>query len=125
MTEDELSNIIIGFAIKVHKALGPGLLESAYEHCLVYELKKAGLDVERQRRLPLIYEEVRIGCVYRLDIIVDNKVIVEVKSAREITDIDCRQTLTYLKFSNTKLGLLINFNVLLLKQGVKRIVNNL
>ena len=125
MTEDELSKIIIGLAIKVHRALGPGLLESAYEQCLFYELRKSGLKVERQRPLMLIYEDVTLDCAYKLDIIVEDKVIVEIKAILELTDIDLAQTLTHLKLSNCKLGLLINFNVLLLKQGIRRVVNNL
>jgi GxxExxY protein len=125
MHENELSEIIIGSAIKVHKALGPGLLESAYEECLNYELKKSGLKVDKQKALPLVYEEIKLDCGYRIDLIVENKVIIEVKSVEALNDIFLAQVLTYLKLSNCKLGLLINFNVLRLKDGIKRVVNNL
>lgn len=124
MREDELTEIIIGCAIKVHKALGPGLLESAYEECLFYELKKTGLAIEKQKPLPLIYEEVKLDCGYRSDIIVENKVVIEVKSVDGLSDIHLAQTLTYLKLAKCKVGLLINFNVLKLTQGLKRVVNN-
>jgi GxxExxY protein len=125
MHENELSEIIIGSAIKVHKALGPGLLESTYEECLNYELKKSGLKVDKQKALPLVYEEIKLDCGYRIDLIVENKVIIEVKSVEALNDIFLAQVLTYLKLSNCKLGLLINFNVLRLKDGIKRVVNNL
>lgn len=124
--ENELSGIIIGCAIEVHKKLGPGLLESAYEECLSYELRNAGLSVERQKPLPLIYKEVKMECGYRLDILVNKKVVVEVKSVEAIADIHLAQVLTYLRVSEAKLGLLINFNVLKLSNGgIKRIVNHL
>ncbi|MEO5570644.1 MAG: GxxExxY protein [Bacteroidia bacterium] len=125
MNENEISQIIIGCAIKVHKALGPGLLESAYEACTSYEISKTGLYFEIQKPLPLIYEEVKLECGYRLDIMVDRKVVVEIKAVEALNDIHLAQVLTYLKVSGCKLGLLINFNVLLLKDGIKRIVNNL
>jgi GxxExxY protein len=125
MTEDELSNIIIGCAIKVHSALGPGLLESAYEECLNYELIKAGLSVQKQKPLPLIYEEVKLEVGYRIDLLVENKVVIEVKSVEGLNDVHLAQVLTYLKLNNYKLGLLINFNVALLKNGLKRVVNKL
>ncbi len=125
MTENELSNIVIGCAIKVHSALGPGLLESAYQECLLYELRKAGLQVEKQKALPLVYEDVKLECGYRVDLLVEGKLIIEIKAAEGITDIHLAQVLTYLKLSGCKLGLLINFNVVLLKQGIKRVVNNL
>lgn len=125
MTEDGLSKIIIGCAIKVHSALGPGLLESAYEECLNYELTKAGLSVQKQKPLPLIYEEVKLEVGYRIDLLVENKVVIEVKSVEALNDVHLAQALTYLKLNNYKLGLLINFNVSLLKNGLKRIVNKL
>jgi GxxExxY protein len=125
MTENEISGKIIGCAIEVHKLLGPGLLESAYVECLFYELQKAGLYVEKQKPLPLIYKEVRLDAGYRLDLIVEHKVIVEVKAIEAINDIHIAQVLTYLKLSGCKLGLLMNFNVLLLVDGVKRLVNKL
>jgi len=99
------------------------LLESVYKECLVYELKKNGLSVEKEKPLPIIYDDVKLDCGYRLDIFVTNKVIIEVKSVKEMHDIYLAQLLTYLKLSDCKLGLLINFNVLLLKDGLKRVIN--
>lgn len=125
MTENQLSNIVIGCAIKVHSALGLGLLESAYQECLFYELRRAGLAVEKQKPLPLVYESVKLECGYRVDLLVEGKLIIEIKSVEAITDIHLAQVLTYLKLSNCKLGLLINFNVVQLKHGIKRVVNNL
>jgi len=125
MTENELSRIVFDCALKVHQSLGPGLLESAYEECLFYELKKMGLSVEKQKPLPLIYEEVKLDVGYRIDIIVENKLIVEIKSVEALNDVHFAQLLTYLKLTSCKLGLLINFNVSLIKNGVKRVVNNL
>ena len=123
ITEEEISKIVFESALKVHKALGPGLLESAYEECLFYELKKTNLKVEKQKSLPLIYEEVKLEVGYRIDIIVEDKFIVEVKSVEALNDVHLAQLLTYLKLSECKLGLLINFNVKLLKDGVRRIIN--
>jgi GxxExxY protein len=125
MIENDISQIIIGCAIKVHTALGPGLLESAYEECLYYELVKAGLKVEKQKALPLIYEEIKLEVGYRLDLIVENKVIVEIKACEGLNDVHLAQVLTYLKLSDVKLGLLINFNVSKVKNGIQRVVNNL
>jgi len=125
MTENELSKIVFNCALKVHQALGPGLLESAYEECLFYELKKSGLEIQKQKALPLFYEEVKLDVGYRLDIIVENKLILEIKSVDALNDIHFAQLLTYLKLTNCKLGLLINFNVLLIRNGIKRVVNNL
>ena len=125
MTENELSRIVFDCALKVHQSLGPGLLESAYEECLFYELKRIGLSVEKQKPLPLIYEEVKLDVGYRIDIIVENKLIIEIKSVEALNDVHFAQLLTYLKLTNCKLGLLINFNVSLIKNGVKRVVNNL
>lgn len=125
MTENELSNIVIGCAIKVHSALGPGLLESAYQECLFYELRKAGLQVEKQKTLPLVYEDVKLECGYRVDLLIEGKLIIEIKAVEGITDIHLAQVLTYLKLSGCKLGLLINFNVVQLKQGIKRVVSSL
>jgi GxxExxY protein len=124
MKENEITEIIIGCAIKVHKTLGPGLLESAYEECLYHELSKLSLDIQKQKPLPLIYEEVKLECGYRVDLLVDRKVVVEVKSIEALNDIHLAQILTYLKLSNCKVGLLINFNVLKLIDGVRRVVNN-
>ena len=125
MIENDLSQLIIGCAIKVHTALGPGLLESAYEECLYYELVKEGLKVEKQKALPLIYENIKLEVGYRLDLIVEGKVIIEIKAVESLNDVHLAQVLTYLKLSNVKLGLLINFNVTRVKDGIKRIVNNL
>lgn len=125
MNENELSEIIIGGAINVHKKLGPGLLESAYAECLSHELVKAGIYIEKQKPLPLIYDEVKLECGYRADIVVENKVIIETKSVEALNEVHFAQLLTYLKLSNCKLGLLINFNVLRVKEGIKRVVKNL
>jgi len=125
MPENELSNIIIGTAIEIHKALGPGLLESAYKECLFYKLKQQGLQIVKEKPIPLIFEEVKLDCGYRIDILVENKVVIEVKSVDALNDIHLAQTLTYLKLGNFKLGLLINFNVVSLKSGIKRVVNGL
>src|ERR1700733_9110797 len=124
-TENELSNIIIGEAIYIHKALGPGLLESVYKECLYYRLNKKELSVVKEKAMPLIFEEIRMECGYRVDLIVNNKVIIEIKCVEILGDIHKAQTLTYLRLTDIKLGLLINFNVVLLKDGLKRIVNNL
>ena len=121
--ENKLSSTIIGAAISLHKSLGPGLLESAYKECLYYELVKAGLYVEKEKPLPLIYQEIKLECGYRLDLLVENRLIVEIKSVEALNDIHLAQVLTYLKISNRKLGLLINFNVLKLKEGVRRVIN--
>ena len=125
MYENEISERIIGCAIEVHKILGPGLLESAYEECLFYEIFQTGLRVEKQKPLPLIYKEIKLEVGYRIDLIVENKVLVEIKSVEALNDIHTAQVLTYLKLSSCKLGLLMNFNVLRVKDGIKRLVNNL
>lgn len=124
-TENDLSNIIIGEAIHVHKALGPGLLESVYESCLYHRLSKTDLIIKKEQPIPVIFEEVKLECGYRADMIIENKVIIEIKAVEALNDIHKAQVLTYLRLTNLKLGLLINFNVLYLKDGVKRIVNNL
>ena len=123
MTENEISKIVFESALKVHKVLGPGLLESAYGECLFYELKKSNLKVEKQKALPLIYEEVKLDVGYRIDMIIENKFIIEVKSVETLTDVHLAQLLTYLRLSDCRLGLLINFNVKLLKEGVRRVIN--
>jgi len=125
MTENEISEKIIGCAIEVHKSLGPGLLESAYLECLFYELQRLGLSVEKQKSLPLVYKEVKLDAGYRLDLIVEGKVIIEVKSIESLDDIHTAQILTYLRLSDCRLGLLMNFNVLRLVDGLKRLVNKL
>lgn len=123
MTENELSKIVFDCGLKIHRALGPGLLESAYEECLFYELIKANLFVEKQKNLPLVYEEVKLDIGYRTDLVIENKLIVEIKAVEAINEIHLAQILTYLKLSKLKLGLLINFNVALFKDGVKRVIN--
>jgi GxxExxY protein len=118
-----ITESIIGSAIQVHKALGPGLLESAYEHCLAYEVTKKNLRVEQQKGLPLVYELVKLECGYRIDLVVEASVIVEVKSVDALAPIHEAQILTYLKLSGCKLGLLINFNVPVVKDGIHRYIN--
>ena len=125
MTENELSRIVLGQAISVDKALGPGLLESVYETCLYYRLSKTGLMIERQKPIPLVFEEVKLECGFRCDIVVKNKLIIEIKSVEGLNEVHFAQVLTYLKLTRIKLGLLLNFNVLQLKDGLKSIVNNL
>jgi GxxExxY protein len=125
MTENEISKIIIGLAIQVHRSLGPGLLENAYKECLFYKINQYGLFVEKEKVLPLIFEEVKLDCGYRVDLLVENKFIIELKSVESLSEIHLAQTLTYLKLGNYKLGLLINFNEVLLKNGIRRVVNNL
>ncbi len=123
MTENEIANKVIGCAIEIHQALGPGLLESAYKECLFYKLQENGLIVEKEKPMPLVFEEVKLECGYRIDLLVENKVVIELKSVEGLTDVHLAQTLTYMKLGDYKLGLLINFNVALLKQGVKRVIN--
>jgi GxxExxY protein len=127
MTEPErlnkLTETIIGAAIQIHRVLGPGLLESAYKACLAYELNKRGLFVEQEKGVPLIYEEVKLECGYRMDLLVERSVIVEVKSVDALAPIHEAQTLSYLKLSGHKLALLINFNVTTLKGGIRRFIN--
>jgi GxxExxY protein len=120
-----LSNKIIGQAIEVHTALGPGLLESAYKECMYYKIGKSGLYVEKEKPMPLVFEEVKLDCGYRIDLLVDNKFVIEIKSVEALSDIHLAQVLTYLKLGNFKLGLLMNFNVVKLKDGIKRVVNGL
>ena len=122
MIHQELTEKIIACAIRVHSNLGPGLLESSYEECLAYELFKRGIQFERQKSLPLIYEDIRLEIGYRLDIIIENKVIVEVKSVEMLNEVYLAQILTYLKLSGCRIGLLINFNVKYLKEGIKRVI---
>lgn len=125
LTENEISKIVFDACLKVHKALGPGLLESAYEECLYFELVKSGLKVEKQKALPLVYEDVKLEVGYRIDLLIENKLIIEIKAVEALNDIHLAQVLTYLKLSEIKLGMLINFNVLLIKNGIKRVVNKL
>jgi GxxExxY protein len=122
MQINEITKTIIGCAIEVHKQLGPGLLESTYEACLYYELVKNGLNVQSQLGLPLVYKEIKLEIGYRLDFLVENCVVIEIKSVEGLTDVHTAQVLTYLKLSKAKIGLLINFNVLRLKDGIKRLI---
>ena len=125
MSENEISFKIIGAALELHKTLGPGLLESVYEAALAFDLRELGFDVKTQVPMPLVYKEVKQDVGYRIDLLVENMVIVEIKSIENLAPVHFAQTLTYLKLSNKKLALLINFNTKLLKDGVHRIVNNL
>ena len=123
MTENEISHKIIGIAIEVHNAIGPGLLESAYKECMYYKIGKSGFFVEKEKPMPLVFEEVRLECGYRIDLVVENKLVIEIKSVDALNNVHLAQTLTYLKLGNYKLGLLINFNVVKLKDGIKRVIN--
>lgn len=125
MSINQLSNKIIGAAIEVHKALGPGLLESAYEECLCHELNGNDLSFERQKALPVVYKGKRLDCGYKLDIVIENTIVLELKSCDQIEPIHKAQILTYLKLSGLKLGLLLNFNVPIMRDGIVRIVNGL
>jgi len=121
--ENQLSHKVIGLAIEVHKALGPGLLESAYQECLFFKITQAGLKVEKEKPMPLVFEEVKLECGYRIDLLIENKLVIELKSVEALNDVHLAQTLTYMKLGNYKLGLLINFNVSQLKNGIKRVIN--
>ena len=122
---NKLTEKIIGCAIEVHKGIGPGLLESAYEECLCYELSQAGLSFERQVSLPVIYKQVKLDCGYRLDIVVESQIIIEVKAVDQIISIHEAQLLSYLRMLNKRLGLILNFHSTVMKSGIKRIANNL
>ena len=123
MEINEITEHILKCAYKVHTELGPGLLESAYEECLYYELKQSGLEVEKQKALPLVYHEVKLDAGYRIDLLVSNQVVIEIKAIDGFTDVHIAQVLTYLKLSKCKIGLLINFNVASLKYGIRRLAN--
>jgi GxxExxY protein len=123
MTENEISGKVIGLAISVHSVLGPGLLESAYQECLYYKLRESGLYVEKEKPMPLVFEGVHLECGYRIDLLVENKLVIEVKSVEALSDVHLAQTLTYMKLGGYKLGLLMNFNVTRLKNGIKRVIN--
>ena len=125
MTENEIAKIIVDLAYKIHTKLGPGLLESVYEEILFYELTQTGLKTERQKPLPVIWENIKMNDGFRADLVVENKVIIELKSVDIITPVYPKKLLTYLRVSGLKLGLLINFNTALIKHGIQRIVNNL
>ena len=122
MEINQITQEILDSAYKIHTALGPGLLESAYQACLVYELKKKGLKVEVEKGLPLIYEEVKLECGYRIDILVEKRVVIELKTVEAFTDVHTAQVLTYLKLSDCKVGLLLNFHTKSLKNGIKRLI---
>ncbi|MEK6744947.1 MAG: GxxExxY protein [Nitrospirota bacterium] len=125
MTENEIAKIVVDLCIKIHRSLGPGLLESVYEAALVYELKKLGIKASNQVDVPLVYDEINMDVGFRADVIVDDKVIVEIKSIENVIPVHKKQLLTYLKLSGRKLGLLANFNVELMKDGITRIANGL
>ena len=125
MTENELSYKVIGVVIELHKQIGPGLLESAYENALAYELRSLGLEVSQQVAMPFVYKDVQLEVGYRIDILVENKIIIEIKSVECLAPVHYSQLLTYLKLSDKRLGLLINFNSKLVKDSIHRIVNDL
>ena len=125
MTENELSKTIVDCCFKIHTTLGPGLLESVYEELLTFELHKAELNITRQQGIPVVYEGIKMDLGFRSDIIVENKVIIEIKSIEAIAPVHQKQLLTYLRITGLKLGLLVNFNESLIKNGIQRIVNNL
>mgnify|MGYP003575675127 FL=1 len=125
MNENEISTIIIGLAIQIHRMLGPGLLENVYKECLFHKIKQRGLIVEKEKPMPLVFEEIKLDCGYRIDLLVENKYVIEIKAVETLTVNHLAQTLTYLKLGNYKLGLLINFNESLLKNGIRRVANNL
>lgn len=124
MNDSELTGKIIGIAIDVHRALGPGLLENAYKECLFYKLQKSGFHCIKEKPMPLFFEGVKMECGYRIDILVEERIIIEIKSVETLTDVHIAQTLTYIKLGKYRLGLLINFNVILLKNGIKRLIND-
>jgi GxxExxY protein len=122
MNQEEIFKKVLDCSFKVHIELGPGLLESAYTECLYYDLIQEGLNVEKQKPLPLVYKEVKLEAGYRIDLFVENCIIIEIKSVESLADIHMAQILTYLKLSSSKLGLLVNFNVMHLKEGLKRVI---
>lgn len=123
MKEDLLTKTIIGLAIDVHTALGPGLLENAYKEYLFYKIAKSGFHVEKEKIMPLVFEDVRLDCGYRIDILVENNLVLELKSVESLKEIHLAQTLTYMKLGDYRFGLLMNFNVLRLRDGIRRVVN--
>jgi GxxExxY protein len=122
MDENSLSKIVIGHAIAVHRVLGPGLLESAYRNCLYYDLTQDGLNVEMEKPIPIVYKEVKLDHGYRVDLLVENKLVIEIKTVEGFSDVHTAQVLTYLKLGNYKLGILVNFHTAVLKNGIKRII---
>ena len=125
MTENQISGLILDICFKVHKTLGPGLLESAYKECIYFELLRNQVLVEKEKPQPLVYDKIKLECGYRIDLLVEKKVLIEVKSVQELNDVHLAQVLTYLRLGNYKLGMLINFNVAYLKDGIRRVVNGL
>ncbi len=125
LSENQISHLVINKALKVHRTLGPGLLESAYSKCLTIELNKENLIIEREKYISLEYEGIPVDKAYKVDLMINNKVIIEIKAVTSLTNVHLSQILTYLRLTNCKLGLLINFNVNLLKNGIRRVVNNL
>ena len=123
MHVNQLASRVIGIAIDIHNALGPGLLESCYKECLYYKLMQSGLFVEKEKPMPLVFEEVKLECGYRIDLLIEGKLLLEIKSVEALNDIHLAQTLTYLKLGNYNLGLLFNFNVVKLKDGIRRVIN--
>ncbi len=123
MSENELAKLVFEAGLKVHRNLGPGLLESAYEECMYYELCLLDLNVEKQKTLPLIYEEVKLDAGYRIDLLIEKKLVVEIKAVEALNELHWAQILTYLKLSHCKLGMLVNFNTVLFKNGVRRVIN--
>ncbi len=123
MIENEISKKIIGCAIEVHKQLGPGLLESAYQECLYYELKQAGLKIKKEKPMPIVYKEVKLDHGYRIDLLVEEKVVIEIKTVEAFNDVHTAQVLTYLRLGKYKLGLLFNFQTTVFKSGIKRVIN--
>jgi GxxExxY protein len=123
MTDNQLTSIIIGEAMEIHKSLGPGLLEKVYQECLFYKLKKVGLKVRKEVGVPLYFDNTYLECGFRIDLLVEERIILEIKSVNALHDIHLAQTLTYLKLSECRIGLILNFNTLLMKNGIKRVVN--
>lgn len=123
MTENEIANRVIGLAIEIHSALGPGLLESAYKECLYYKIGNSGYYLEKEKPMPLVFQNVKLDCGYRIDLLIENKLVIEVKAVEALNVVHLAQTLTYLKLGNYKLGLLMNFNGAKLKDGIRRVIN--
>jgi GxxExxY protein len=123
MKENELARKVIGLALKVHQELGPGLLERVYQECLYYEIKRANMEVKKEVPIPIKYDMLEIESAYRIDLLVENKLVIELKSVSDLHDIHFAQTLTYLRLANKRLGLLLNFNEILLKDGIRRVIN--
>ncbi len=123
MHENAIASKIVGLSLEIHKSLGPGLLESAYKECLAFKLQKSGLTVAKEMPMPLIFEDVRLQCGYRIDLLIEKKVVVKIKSVEQLKDVHLAQILTYMKPGEFKPGLLINFNVSLLKHGIRRVIN--